>query len=133
MGVRVLYDREADRAALYCSTSDVAFGPIFYDGDCAHDAQERAEAFLDWLTTTPHWATLDKEPLIGRGRHDARELTDAGLQAAYSQWLADEAAYWQAKEAPEQEPCISCGTLIDVDYDHESPICPRCALKVHGA
>jgi hypothetical protein len=32
MGCRIIHDREQNIAALYCSTSDVAFGPVFNEG-----------------------------------------------------------------------------------------------------
>lgn len=82
MGVRILSDRFADQACLYCSTSCVAFGPVFTDSD-DHDADERAEAFTRWL------------------KRDARQLTDSEMQIAYSEWLAQEAAQWAAEAAEE--------------------------------
>lgn len=50
MGVRVLYDSEQDMAALYCSVTDQAFGPVVY-GEAKSDwsAAELLEAFLKWL------------------------------------------------------------------------------------
>ncbi|HZO51192.1 MAG TPA: hypothetical protein VFB63_00680 [Bryobacteraceae bacterium] len=84
MGVRILYDAEGDLAALYCSTTDVAFGPVFYDGD-EHNAGERAEAFTRWL------------------KRDARTLTDSELQRAYSEWLAQESAQWAAEDVVFEE------------------------------
>jgi hypothetical protein len=75
MGVRVLSDRNGQQAALYCSTTGVAFGPVFSDSD-DHDADERADAFVRWL------------PL------DARRYEDAHLLRKYSEWQAQEAAQW---------------------------------------
>ena len=80
MGCRILHDRESDYAALYCSTVEVAFGPIFHADD-EHDAEERAQAFLEWL------------------REDARRYGEAELQQRYSMWLAQEAEQWKAKDA----------------------------------
>ena len=79
MGVRILHDRHNSLAALYCSTTDVAFGPVFTDGD-ARDSDERAEAFIKWLRT------------------DARRFTDAALLAKYSVWLAQESEQWKAED-----------------------------------
>jgi hypothetical protein len=67
MGCRILYDSESDYAALYCSTTMVAFGPIFHDEGEGADAE--AEAFMKWLVRDP------------------RTLSDGELQAAYSEWL----------------------------------------------
>lgn len=62
MGCRIL--EGDDGAALYCSTSMVAFGPIFDDG-------EAAEAFLKWLDGV-----------------DPRGFSDQELMTKYSSWLA---------------------------------------------
>jgi hypothetical protein len=89
MGVRILNDRDQDLACLFCSTSDVAFGPVFYDGEHG-DAEDRAEAFLRWIQTTETWSNY--EP-VGRLslRRDVRIISERGLLAAYSDWLAQEA------------------------------------------
>jgi len=102
MGVHILSDRGGSVAALYCSTSEVAFGPIFHDGGSPEykDADERAEAFLRWLSTTATWSRYENHGVSGR-HHDARQLTDAGLQNAYSDWLAQEAAQYKAEDAAE--------------------------------
>lgn len=84
MGCRILYDGLKDIACLYCSTSDVAFGPLFSD-DGEHDAEERAESFVRWLLLDPR-------------RYDEREL-----MAHYSTWLAQEAAQWTREEQAEHE------------------------------
>ena len=78
MGVRVLHND--DMAALYCSTTDIAFGPVFYD-DHGHDADERALAFLRWLAP-----------------RDARLFTDPQLIDLYSQWRAQEVEQWRREE-----------------------------------
>lgn len=51
MGVRVLYDEEKNMAAIYCSTTDWAFGPVVYGG--ALEADRLAEKFLKWLAVDP--------------------------------------------------------------------------------
>jgi hypothetical protein len=81
MGVRILTDGK--QAALYCSTTDWAFGPVFYDSD-DHDAFERAAAFCDWLRKS-----TGKDP---------REFQDTHLEQKYSEWLKQEKAQWEAEE-----------------------------------
>ena len=78
MGVRVLSD--GDQACMYCSTVEVAFGPIFH-GDGEHDADERIEAFLRWQSP------------------DVRTLTEAELQNAVADWRQQEAAQWTREES----------------------------------
>jgi hypothetical protein len=91
MGVRILHDNDRNMAAIYCSTTDLAFGPVFY-ADREHDADERAEAFLRWLPK------------------DARVYDGAELSLAFSEWLAQELAQWQREEAPK---CDDCGEPIE--------------------
>jgi hypothetical protein len=79
MGVRVLYDGEI--GAMYCSTSDWAFGPVFSEEN-GHDAQERIECFLRWL---------------GKA-NDPRSLTDHQLSRKYSEWRAQEEEQWKEEE-----------------------------------
>lgn len=101
MGVHILYDdssNEYGQAALYSSTTGTAFGPVFADADdYAHDARERAEAFLRWLEDCEAWWTYERHPLCG----DVRDLTDAGLERAYHDWLAQEAEQWQREAQAE--------------------------------
>jgi hypothetical protein len=85
MGVRILanddnsYRDHVGLAALYCSTSDWAFGPVFYDAE-GHSARERAEAFCRWL-----------------GNREPRRMSDQELEAAYAEWRAQEADQWTAE------------------------------------
>lgn len=73
MGCRILSDRADENAALYCSTTGVAFGPIFSDeGD---GAEAEAELFCKWVEVDP------------------RRLTDSALQAKYSEWLGVREAF----------------------------------------
>jgi hypothetical protein len=78
MGVPILH--YGDAAAFYCSTSEVAFGPLVRAED-DHDADERAEAFLRWLPD------------------DARRYTNAELLTQFATWRAQEAAQWAREEA----------------------------------
>ena len=88
MGCRILYDERHDLACLYCSTSDVAFGPVFSNGTVEsghhHDAEERAEAFLRYLNTDP------------------RRCEDDELMLKYGAWLAQEAEQWTREEQAEE-------------------------------
>ena len=98
MGIRILHD--GDTAAMYCSTSDWAFGPVF-SGEGEHEATERADAFLRWIDLTPTWSSYEKhQSIAGRGTYrDVRQLTDAGLEHAYKDWRAQEAAQWAREQA----------------------------------
>jgi len=78
MGVRVLYADGA--AALYCSVTEIAFGPLFLD-DKGHDGIERAEAFLGWL-----------------GARDARLFSEPQLIDLVQQWRAQEDEQWKRLE-----------------------------------
>lgn len=103
MGVRILSDRAGTTAALYCSTSDWAFGPVFSQSDTS-TADERAKAFLRWLSTNKHHYEMHS---IASCR-DARSLTDAGLERAYSAWLAQETAQFEREDGCEHaDPCTS--------------------------
>jgi hypothetical protein len=102
MSVRILDN--GDIAAFYCSTSEVAFGPLVHEDD-DHDAVERAEAFLRWLP------------------QDARYYDDGALLAQFATWRAQEAAQW-AREAG----CEGCGAAWEGDDDVTPPAyCDVCA------
>lgn len=79
MGVRILHGQCS--AVLYCSTTDWAFGPVFGDTD-THDAEERAEAFCDWLSPK-----------------DPRDMDDSELERLYIRFCDQEEQYWKEKEA----------------------------------
>ena len=101
MGCRIAHDRDEGIAMFYCSTTDTAFGPVFYDGDDrVHDAHERAHAFLRWLDTTESWGTYDKALRAGArpSDRDPRELTAPGLEHAYGDWRRQEGAQWAREE-----------------------------------
>ncbi len=78
MGCRILYDKDAEYAALYCSTTERAFGPIFHDEGEGADAE--AEGFMKWL------------------KRDPRLLTESELSAAYSTWLVAREEFMNATE-----------------------------------
>ena len=100
MGVRILHDRESDVAALYCSTSDVAFGPLFY-GTREREGDERAEAFVKWLP------------------QDARRYTDRELMQQFVMWQGQEEDYWRSQDAPK---CDDCGKPVAAN----TALCAAC-------
>jgi len=101
MSVHILTDSTGETAAMYCSTSDWAFGPVFNCKD-GHDADDRAELFLRWLKAVPTWDCYEQvAPRLFRGERDPRVLTESGLERAYADWLAQEEAQWKAEEDAE--------------------------------
>jgi hypothetical protein len=85
MGVRVLHDEENAMAAIFCSTSDFAFGPVLHAKD-GRPADERAEAFIRYVNAHP-----ESNPTSGLfGKFDIRHLSDEQLENKYHQWLAQE-------------------------------------------
>ncbi len=97
MSVRILANADDTMAALYCSTSGAAFGPVIEDRE--EKATKRAEAFL---------ASLSK---------DARCYADGELQALYVDWGRD--ARCQACEVEYSETqCESCNRLVCLDCLH---------------
>jgi hypothetical protein len=97
MSARILYDAECEIAALYCSTSEVAFGPLFHDRD-GYTGDERACAFCRWLETISYAQWQKFNPMLGSWR-DARLLPEAGLERAYGEWLAQEAEQWLREDS----------------------------------
>jgi hypothetical protein len=83
---------------MYCSTTDVAFGPVFGERN-VYGAEERIESFLRWCATTPTWHQY--KPLNLSSRRDPRELSEVDLMRAYSDWSAQEDVQWKAEEAAE--------------------------------
>ena len=67
MGVRIIADEYDKLAVLYCSTSDWAFGPVFYADGLIY-ASDLAERFIQWL-----------------GR-DSREYNDEELREKYHEF-----------------------------------------------
>jgi hypothetical protein len=86
MGVRILFDRDNDIAALYCSTTGVAVGPTFQSCEDGYvvDAHDVAQQFLTWLES--YEPTLNEMRRMGFDG-DPRRLTDEGLLSAYAKWL----------------------------------------------
>ena len=84
MGARILHDAHSDTAALFCSTSVWAFGPVFSNRD-GRSADERAEAFLRWLAVDP------------------RSMTEQDLAIKHSEWFAQEEDQIRREEAAAAE------------------------------
>jgi hypothetical protein len=92
MGVRILYDERQDLACLYCSTSGWAFGPVVgpyeldrHDPDHQTDPVEILEQFLRWLREADY--VPRREDIILGWSGDPRELTPAGLERAWGEFL----------------------------------------------
>lgn len=85
MGLRILHDASGGSAALYCSTTDWAFGPVFHETEDAM-ASEHAECFVQWLP------------------QDARRYTDMELERKYADWQGL-AKCWDHKRV---QPCERC-------------------------
>jgi hypothetical protein len=94
MGLRILHDSEHGHAALYCSTSDWAFGPVFYETDMA-SAADQAIVFMNWLP------------------QDARRYNDGELEHKYSEWQGL-AKCW---EHLTMRPCARCAELDELDEE----------------
>ncbi len=79
MGCRILVAQDG-RAALYCSTTDWAFGPLF-------ESEEEASAFQEWLLEHPKAAGCHDYALtMGCRTTDARSYTDKGLEERVSEF-----------------------------------------------
>lgn len=100
MGVRILSEGTGDMACLYCSTSEVAFGPIFHTNE-HNDGDERAEAFLRWIDSDQCDWNKYASALGSKSRRDARLLTDLVLMQAYADWLVQEAEQIKLEEQHE--------------------------------
>jgi hypothetical protein len=87
MAVNVLYDLKEDMAVLYCSTTDWAFGPVFY----GNDADEKALAFRTWFddgSALKHAHTIGIKPygLLGADGDDPRDYSEHDLGRLYTDW-----------------------------------------------
>lgn len=86
MAVAIIYDPAAEAAALYCTTTGFAFGPIF-----EHDAQAKAEAFVEWFRTgdaAQAARQLRISTLHGR-LDDPRDYFEGDLKALLGAWQAE--------------------------------------------
>lgn len=83
MGLRIIYG--GDTAVMYCSTSDVAFGPVMYDdNEAGHTAEDRMESFCRFLKV------------------DARRFDTPELMQKYGEWLVQESEQWKAEADAEE-------------------------------
>lgn len=99
MGVRTIFDRSEELAALYCSTSGWAFGPIFH----GPAADEQAQSFLDWLNCDP------------------RHLPDLLLRDAKSEWhgmYVDEDGFIREMPLPMSDAALEVlGKVQQADHE----------------
>ena len=75
MSVRVIVSREEDKAVLYDSVTDTAFGPIIKPADNLH-CEDVAYAFLEWLPV------------------DARKLNDDELEDKLVEFRASDPRHY---------------------------------------
>ncbi len=105
MGCRILYDQDSEQAALYCSTTERAFGPIFHDEGEGADAE--AQAFLKWL------------------KGDARRYTETELNQKHSEWLVARKSICElCGEWPAEEGGAICSVcaVSPLDLDDHDPV-----------
>ena len=114
MGVRILTDPDQRLAALYCSTSDWAFGPVFYGSD-DKEPDERAEAFLRWIGT------------------DLRRMDSAQIESAYTTWMAQESAQYQREYDSERLAALEPDEDILDDDERAELIALRAKMEVTHA
>lgn len=106
MGVRILHDRKAEMATIYCSTSEWSLGPIFHDNrGLGLEANEIANRFLKWLPSDARvYETVDLErkvslflqalPQIIQEEKEELEEEERQVQA---RWDAIDAKYNERK------------------------------------
>ena len=91
MGVRILIGHEQgehilsrEHACLFDSVTGWVFGPLFReDEDTGESAEDRAQAFLDWLAETE--GTVHEYD-------DARQIPPGDLERLYKLWLDSQKA-----------------------------------------
>jgi len=95
---------DGDKAALYCNTTDWAFGPVF---DHAGDAVE----FLEFASAA--------------GVPDVRVLSNEDLSKMHGEWMV---ARQPRENLNPAAPCPECGGEPEecAKYGHEWLSCPRC-------
>ncbi len=97
MGIHILGGDKL--AVMYCSTTDWAFGPVFYSDD-EHSAEERALMFLEYLP------------------QDARQYSEYELERMYHEWLNQEKTKWEKKE---EVKCRVCNQVKSKHCDFDEP------------
>ena len=110
MGVRILRDEANALAALFCSTSDFAFGPVFHDTD-GRPADERAEAFVRYVNAHP-----ENNPISGLfWKFDIRHLSDEQLERKYTEWLAQEEDQFAKAARDEMQDFLQSERQYEID------------------
>jgi hypothetical protein len=96
MGIRVFEDSTGEKAVLYCSTTNMAFGPVIQDYAWAN-AVDVAECFLAW----------------SRPYGDLRRLPFDDLSGLYSKFLN------RLETRPfTLDACFTCGNILcDTEVD----------------
>jgi hypothetical protein len=94
MGCRIIVGREqgSDRevAVLFCSTTGIAFGPVFAEDSLnCNDPENEAERFIKWLEghpmKTPRWSsTRPKDEYDTEETSDPRAYPVADLMDLYA-------------------------------------------------
>lgn len=82
MAVEIIWDQERQVAAMYCTTSDTAFGPVF----TGPAANVEVGEFLDWLRENEEpvaWTIAS--PQLGDGK-DPRDYTADELERIVKHW-----------------------------------------------
>ena len=106
MGCRLIIGSEQgchdDRAVFFCSTTEVAFGPVFRpEGDW--DAQEHAEKFEEWLKGHPTIVTSGIS--YERETSDPRHYRVGDLIDLHSQFVREV----RAKAENAARKAVDCG------------------------
>ena len=134
MGVRILHDEDDKLANLYCSTSDWAFGPVFY-ADGVIGASDFAEAFLKWMNGDVR--DYDDETLEMKycefQRLNWKECPECYLTLIRGEEkMCDECKEDKINEA-EEERCKPISHIkITKEFDEEEvSLCPKCFCMTH--
>lgn len=106
MGVSVMYDDDRDRAALFCNTTDHAFGPAFFvDGRLEVDALREWVRETDDLRYRHHHTTEDlraafRDWKLHHPRHGDRVLYPHPAKRNYDNGPWRGLTRWQKGKAP---------------------------------
>ena len=82
MAVQIIHDHQQQIAAMYCTTTDHAFGPVFTGPGCEEDADD----FLNWLARNPDLSLTLPFAMHSSKGEDPRDYTDTGLERMYHRW-----------------------------------------------
>lgn len=101
VGCRILFDRDENRAVLYDSVTDWAFGPVFAAHECGDrhlDAREVAERFCAWIVERN--APPEHLVIYYAGRADPRIYRAGQLGQLYAQFLDELAGPESGGQSP---------------------------------